>query len=405
MKPRTFAWHPFIRAAILFGFAMFIVYLTRTDSLVYYIAPRMQIYVKYSSVVLYVIAVYQVYAGIHALWGKPVDCGCEQPRAKSPIASGVAYGLFALPLLLGFLLPNTVMSSSLADKKGMNLAPQTAAKSISRQLAAASPAPAAAGGQGVSSSAPANGAAAGAANGASGKAAGDAGSANAGSAAQSGAAAGGTSGAAGAASSSQTGSSNGAAAGGPQAGSSSGAAGAATGAPQAGNAAAGAANAAGGAVTDAQLQQMFKSPDEYSEDFAKMGMILYRKPLISVKPEIFMEILSTVSLFQENFYGKTIELSGFVYREEGLKADQLIVGRFAVSCCSADASPYGVLTEFPGASAFAKDTWIKVTGKIAKGSYDGNDIFKIKADKIEKITAPKTPYVYPNFDPLPELAK
>jgi len=394
MTPRTTFWHPFIRAAILFGFAMFIVYLARTDSLVYYIAPRMQAYVKYSSVILYVIAVYQVYAGINALWGKQADCGCEHPRAKSPLASGIAYGLFALPLLLGFMLPNTVMSSALADKKGMNLAPATAAQSISRQLAAASPA--ADGGS-------AQELAAGGGNGASVSGTGGV-SGGAGSGPQSG------SDAAGAASRESAGT---AAAGGGQAAGSAPDEGAAASGSPAGNAAAGTADAGaaspagapGAAVSDAQLQQMFTPPDEYSEDFAKMGMILYRKPLISVKPEIFMEILSTVSLFQENFYGKKIELSGFVYREDDLKADQLIVGRFAVSCCSADASPYGVLTEFPGASLFAKDTWVKVTGTIAKGNYDGNDIFTIKADKIEKITAPKTPYVYPNFDPLPELTK
>ncbi|WP_052486913.1 TIGR03943 family putative permease subunit [Gordoniibacillus kamchatkensis] len=150
---------------------------------------------------------------------------------------------------------------------------------------------------------------------------------------------------------------------------------------------------------------MFAPPDEYSEDFSQMGMILYKRGIIDVKPEIFMETLSTIDIFKQNFFGKKIELSGFVYRQDDLQPDQLIVGRFAVSCCSADASPYGVLVEFPNAKAFAKDTWVKVTGTIEKGHYHDNDIFKVNAAKIEKIAAPKTPYVYPNMDPVTELKK
>jgi uncharacterized membrane protein YcgQ (UPF0703/DUF1980 family) len=48
---------------------------------------------------------------------------------------------------------------------------------------------------------------------------------------------------------------------------------------------------------------------------------------------------------------------------------------------------------------------VKVTGTIEKGHYHDNDIFKEHAAKIEKIAAPKTPYVYPNMDPVTELKK
>ncbi|MFC5449467.1 TIGR03943 family putative permease subunit [Paenibacillus aestuarii] len=334
--------HYFLRAMILLGFAMLIVYLVKTDSLIFYIAPHMQNYVKYSSVLLYAIAIYQVYLGINSIWGKKAElsCGCEHPPSTSRFKNTVAYSLFIFPLCLGFLLPSTAMSSSLAEKKGMNLSTSVAAKSINKQLDAAGspdnnalsvpPTPAST----ASPLAPAQ----------SDK-------------------------------------------------------------PTTVTETARSSNTAKTPPTEAQLQEMFKAPDEFNEDFSKMGMILYKRDLITVKPEIYMEVLSTIDLFKEHFIGKKIELTGFVYREKDLRTDQFIVGRFAVSCCSADASPYGVLTEFPTANNFAKDTWVKVTGTIENGNYNGNDIFTIHATKVEKIPDPKTPYVYPNFDPVPELNK
>jgi len=331
--------HYFLRACILLGFAMLIVYLAKTDRLVYYIAPHMQNYVKYSSVLLYVIAIYQIYLGINSVWGKKAEptCDCAHPTSPSRFKNTVAYSLFIIPLCLGFLLPSTAMSSSLADKKGMNLSTNTAAKNINKQLAAAGQTDNSATLTAATTSAAASPAPAPTPTPA------------------------------------------------------------ATPTPK--------TNTAATPPTDEQLKEMFKAPDEFNEDFAKMGMILYKRDLITVKPEIYMEILSTIDLFKEHFIGKKIELTGFVYREQDLRSDQFIVGRFAVSCCSADASPYGVLTEFATANHFAKDTWVKVTGTIENGNYNGNDIFTIHATKVDQIPTPKTPYVYPNFDPIPELKK
>ncbi len=45
-----------------------------------------------------------------------------------------------------------------------------------------------------------------------------------------------------------------------------------------------------------------------------------------------------------------------------------------------------------------KDTWLKITGILEKTNYNGNEIMKIHASKIEKIPAPNSPYTYPDFD-------
>ncbi|MDU0205433.1 MULTISPECIES: TIGR03943 family putative permease subunit [Paenibacillus] len=332
-QARIISFHYFLRTAILLGFSSYIVILFKSGALTYYIAPRMMIYVKIASVILYIIACFQGYMALRAYWGKPVTCECEQPVSRSVLRNTLAYGLLILPLFIGFALPDTALSSTMVAAKGMNLsaskssltattaAPTTGTTTTGTTTSKATtetattatdPAPAAA--PSISSTempAPAN--------------------------------------------------------------------------------------------TDADLRKLFQADKEWDEDFSKIGMILYKKDTIVVKPEIYMEILSSIDLFKNNFIGKKIELTGFVYREDNMASNQFVVGRFAVSCCSADATPYGVMIDFPTAETYPKDMWVKVTGTVQNGSYNGNDIFIIKATQIDKIEAPSSPYVYPNFEPLKEL--
>ncbi|TVY06943.1 TIGR03943 family putative permease subunit [Paenibacillus cremeus] len=153
---------------------------------------------------------------------------------------------------------------------------------------------------------------------------------------------------------------------------------------------------------DMKLKELFKS-DKFTEVYAKLGMQLYKKDTIQVKEQGFMEILTAVDLYMDAFVGKKMEISGFVYREEGMPQNQFVVSRLAMSCCSADASPYGVLVESPIAKEFTKDTWVKLTGVIGKTTHDGNEIMKIDAKSIGKIKASDTPYVYPYTDEFDKL--
>lgn len=109
-----------------------------------------------------------------------------------------------------------------------------------------------------------------------------------------------------------------------------------------------------------------------------------------------METITAVDLYLDRFVGKKMELAGFVFREEKMEDNRFIVARFALQCCSADAAPYGIIVDYGRAKAFADDTWVKVTGTIQKAKYGDLDVLAVKADKVEKIAAPKSAYVYPN---------
>lgn len=145
---------------------------------------------------------------------------------------------------------------------------------------------------------------------------------------------------------------------------------------------------------------MFKVENDYDEPYAKLAKKLYKMPIIQVKDEGFIEIITVVDMFRDQFFGKKIEMSGFVYRETDMKPEQFVVSRFAIQCCSADGMPFGFVNEYPRAQNYAKDSWVKVTGTIGKTTYNENEIVKIIVEKVSKVEAPASPYVYPNYDYL-----
>ena len=126
-------------------------------------------------------------------------------------------------------------------------------------------------------------------------------------------------------------------------------------------------------------------------------MELYARETIEVKEERFTETLTTLDLYLDNFVGKNIEISGFVYREENMRENQFAISRFVVQCCFADAAPYGVMAEYLRANQLADDAWIKVKGTLDKTNYNGYEVMKINVTKAEFIEAPEQPCVYQNF--------
>ena len=288
--------HPLFRALILTGFAVLIVDLAHTGNIGLYIAPRMEIYVKLSALGLYAAAVYQFYAVIRAWSGRESapDCDCVHEPSPGSLKHVIIYGLFALPLALGFLLPDTTMGSSLAAKKGI-------AFSSSEQLGASATQADITPDQGQTD---------------------------------------------------QNGS---------------------------------------------DLDALFPA-DEYTASYAAHAKELYVKQSVIVPEAYYIETLTTLDLYRDRLEGMRVEITGFVYREPAMADSRFAVSRFAMNCCSADAMPYGMIVDFPNASHYDSDEWLKVTGTMKLGHYNDHEVMTLQATAIERIEAPDTPYVYPNFD-------
>lgn len=96
-----------------------------------------------------------------------------------------------------------------------------------------------------------------------------------------------------------------------------------------------------------------------------------------------------------SFNGRQADVVGFVYREPTFPADTFMVARFTVSCCVADASAIGLAVRSADSAALTADTWVRVTGVFAVGTFRGDSIPILTANHIEVVPQPEHPYLYP----------
>jgi putative membrane protein len=116
---------------------------------------------------------------------------------------------------------------------------------------------------------------------------------------------------------------------------------------------------------------------------------------IRLEDENFVRDYDAISFYPADLIGKKIELTGFVYREGDMSDDQLVVSRFIITHCVADAGVVGFLSEIPNASELPNDTWIHVKGTLDITYYNEYEIPMLIIDSWEKVDAPADPYVYP----------
>lgn len=123
------------------------------------------------------------------------------------------------------------------------------------------------------------------------------------------------------------------------------------------------------------------------------------------KPNEGVEIKVTGDNFTQTMYdlhgqldqyiGQTIQISGYIFKDETFKSNEFVIGRTMVACCTADASLIGLKCENPKEQELKNDDWYVVTGKINKVNLDGTQIPGIEVTSMEKTNKPVNQYVYP----------
>jgi uncharacterized repeat protein (TIGR03943 family) len=93
--------------------------------------------------------------------------------------------------------------------------------------------------------------------------------------------------------------------------------------------------------------------------------------------------------------GSHVITEGRVCMEEGLPAGQIVIFRFVIVCCAADAMPVEAVVKSPKTAAFKPDDWIRVGGTLHMEAKDGKWVPVIEADQIDPIPAPNEPYLSP----------
>ncbi|WP_339316065.1 TIGR03943 family protein [Paenibacillus sp. FSL R10-2734] len=145
----------------------------------------------------------------------------------------------------------------------------------------------------------------------------------------------------------------------------------------------------------------FESIDPYHEELTELAKILYEQPTIPVYSAIFSETLGAIDLYKQQFEGKEISVSGFLHRDDSeMPENTFAISRFLVQCCTADATPFGMLVDSGKLKSLPNDTWIEVRGKLQVVQHKGQELMQIRAETITPITQPTTPYIYTSADSI-----
>ena len=92
--------------------------------------------------------------------------------------------------------------------------------------------------------------------------------------------------------------------------------------------------------------------------------------------------------------GKPVRFEGFVFRTDDLPAEAVFVGRYLVTCCTADGRALALAVRTATPAAFATDQWVRVEGTLNVAEIDGEMVPMVDGT-LTPIDPPKVPYLYP----------
>jgi uncharacterized repeat protein (TIGR03943 family) len=103
----------------------------------------------------------------------------------------------------------------------------------------------------------------------------------------------------------------------------------------------------------------------------------------------------TLNIYPEPdaYLGQKMNVSGFVVYRPEIPANYLMLSRFVITCCAADAYPVALPVKFTGdRTTYPQDSWLQVKGKAIVETFGGSRQLVIAATELQPIKAPKNPY-------------
>lgn len=95
-----------------------------------------------------------------------------------------------------------------------------------------------------------------------------------------------------------------------------------------------------------------------------------------------------------DYAGKPVRITGMVlHAAASVPPGYVMVMRYLVTCCIADARPVGVIVRDTSRGALKDNQWITVTGTMGSASEDGQRVAVVNPSRIEPIKS-GNPYIY-----------
>ncbi|WP_413300953.1 TIGR03943 family protein [Bacillus sp. 1P10SD] len=148
-------------------------------------------------------------------------------------------------------------------------------------------------------------------------------------------------------------------------------------------------------VPNATPVKIGNSKELSKEEYEQLKQSLIESPIIKMNDDVFSAYYEEIHMDLPTFKGREIELTGFVYRDQGLEQNQLVLARFLITHCAADANIIGFMSELPEASTLEENTWIEARGILDTTTFNGTELPFIKITEWKEIKEPTAPYLYP----------
>ncbi len=111
-----------------------------------------------------------------------------------------------------------------------------------------------------------------------------------------------------------------------------------------------------------------------------------------------IEWIRTLNVYPEPdaYTGQKAKVQGFVVHPPDLPSGYLLITRFVISCCAADAYPVSLPVKLTSGKrdAYPPDTWLEIEGQMITETLKGKRQLTIEARSLKKIPEPKNPYYY-----------
>jgi len=95
------------------------------------------------------------------------------------------------------------------------------------------------------------------------------------------------------------------------------------------------------------------------------------------------------------YTGQQVKVKGFAIHPQDMDTKYLLISRFVITCCAADAYPVGLPVKLTkDRSVYPADKWFEVEGKMITENLKGKRQLTIEASSLKEVSKPANPYSY-----------
>ncbi|MBU5256290.1 TIGR03943 family putative permease subunit [Tissierella praeacuta] len=116
---------------------------------------------------------------------------------------------------------------------------------------------------------------------------------------------------------------------------------------------------------------------------------------IILNEDNFINWIDELYINSDRYEGNTIELIGFVLKNNEFKQNEFVIARSMMVCCAADTQAIGFLCNYDKASQLEEGSWIKINGEINIIDNDDDRIPLIDIQSIKGVDKPENEFIYP----------